>query len=66
MPRRPHLSSPQGPDRGWRIPPLPGHAAHAFAGAAILEEIDGPTGFVLWQSLRDVHLWASTPPAERA
>jgi tetratricopeptide (TPR) repeat protein len=65
MPRTPPPTSPQGPDRAWRIPPVPGHAAHAFAGAAVLEELDGPTAFALWQAVRDVHLWASTPDAER-
>ncbi len=58
--RRPH------PDRRWRIPPVPAHASHSFAGAVVLEELSGPPGFALWQAFRDVQLWSLAPPRERA
>ncbi len=57
--RRPH------PDRRWRIPPVPAHASHSFAGAVILDELSGPPGFALWQAFRDVQLWSLAPPKER-
>lgn len=63
MPRK---SRAPDPDRRWRIPPIPAHASHSFAGAVLLEELSGPVGFALWQSFRDVQLWSLTPPRERA
>lgn len=54
------------PDRRWRIPPVPAHASHSFAGAVVLEELSGPSGFALWQAFRDVQLWSLAPPKERA
>ncbi len=53
-------------ERRWRIPPLPTHLSGAFAGMAVLEEVAGGMGLALWQSLRDVMLWASAPSAARA
>ncbi len=58
--RRPH------PDRRWRIPPVPAHASHSFAGAVVLEELSGPSGFALWQAFRDVQLWSLAQPKERS
>ncbi|HEX8273316.1 MAG TPA: hypothetical protein VF615_11805 [Longimicrobiaceae bacterium] len=54
------------PDRRWRIPPVPAHASHSFAGAVVLEELSGPAGFALWQAFRDVQLWSLAPPRERS
>ncbi len=54
------------PDRRWRIPPLPVHASHSFAGAVVLDELSGPPGFALWQAFRDVQLWSQAPPKERS
>lgn len=31
----------------------------------VLEEVEGNVGFVLWQLLRDTHLWAISSPTER-
>ena len=53
------------PDRRWRIPPVPAHASHSFAGAVVLDELSGPPGFALWQAFRDVQLWSLAPPKER-
>lgn len=54
------------PDRRWRIPPLPAHASHSFAGAVVLDELSGPPGFALWQAFRDVQLWSLASPRERS
>lgn len=62
MSRQPRRLSP---DRRWRLPPIPAHASHSFAGASLLEELSGTLGFALWQSFRDVQLWTSTPERER-
>lgn len=51
--------------RRWRTPPAITHSGEAFEGASILEEMSGQAGLVLWQSLRDVLLWASVDREER-
>lgn len=52
--------------RRWRTPPAITHGAEAYEGLAILEEVKGQLGFLLWQVGRDVALWASFPPEQRA
>jgi tetratricopeptide (TPR) repeat protein len=52
--------------RRWRVPPAIMHGPEALESAGILDELPGATGVILWQSLRDVTLWAGTPVAERA
>ncbi|HEU4557369.1 MAG TPA: tetratricopeptide repeat protein, partial [Longimicrobium sp.] len=51
--------------RRWRTPPAITHGAEAFEGLAILEEVKGQLGFLLWQVARDVALWATFPPEQR-
>ncbi len=51
--------------RRWRTPPAIMHGAEPFEGAGILDEVRGATGLLLWQSVRDVGLWASVEPEER-
>ncbi|HET6228530.1 MAG TPA: tetratricopeptide repeat protein, partial [Longimicrobiaceae bacterium] len=51
--------------RRWRTPPAITHGTEAFEGSGILDEIRGPLGLLLWQTLRDVTLWASFEPEER-
>ncbi|HEX8907201.1 MAG TPA: tetratricopeptide repeat protein [Longimicrobiaceae bacterium] len=51
--------------RRWRTPPAITSGAEAFEGLAVLEEIGGQLGFLLWQAARDVALWAGFPPEER-
>jgi tetratricopeptide (TPR) repeat protein len=51
--------------RRWRTPPAITHGSEAFEGAGILDEVRGPLALLLWQSLRDVSLWASFDPEER-
>lgn len=52
--------------RRWRTPPAITHGTEAFEGLAILEEVKGSLGLLLWQAMRDVTLWASVEPGERA
>jgi tetratricopeptide (TPR) repeat protein len=64
--RKPRLSPPvRRTRRRWRVPPAITHGDEAFEGAAILEEFQGRLGLVLWQSVRDVSLWASAPEDRR-
>lgn len=51
--------------RRWHIPPPLLHGSEALEGGQLLRELPGDYGVVLWQALRDVMLWAQTPPAER-
>src|SRR5256885_5518226 len=51
--------------RRWRPPPAITHGAEPFDGLAILEEVGGQLGFLLWQAARDVALWAEFTPEER-
>jgi tetratricopeptide (TPR) repeat protein len=51
--------------RRTRIPPAITRGAETLPGAPILDEVSGDLGVVLWRSVRNVTLWASTPPASR-
>ncbi|HSU17215.1 tetratricopeptide repeat protein [Longimicrobium sp.] len=51
--------------RRWRTPPAITTGAENFEGMAVLDEIGGPLGFLLWQAARDVVLWAGFTPEER-
>lgn len=66
MTRRRTAPTARKTSRRWHIPPPLLHGAEALEGGDVLEEIPGAVGGVLWQALRDVLLWAQTPPAERA
>lgn len=64
--RKPRLSPPvRRTRRRWRVPPAITHGEEAFEGGAVLEEVPGPLGLVLWQSLRDVSLWAGVEEEHR-
>jgi tetratricopeptide (TPR) repeat protein len=52
--------------RRWRTPPAILHGGEPFEGSAVLDEMHGPLGVLLFQVVRDVYLWGSTPPEERA
>jgi tetratricopeptide (TPR) repeat protein len=51
--------------RRWRTPPAITHGNEPFEGLAVLEEVGGPLGFLLWQASRDVTLWAVMGPDDR-
>lgn len=57
--------APAGYRRRWRLPPPPPGGAELLEGGGILEEVEGPLGLLLWQCMRDVALWASTPSERR-
>jgi tetratricopeptide (TPR) repeat protein len=52
--------------RRWRTPPAILHGGEAFEGAAVLDEMEGALGVLLFQLARDVYVWATTPPENRA
>lgn len=69
MPQSLLAPRPRRTTRLWRIPPAllrNSTTSEAFEGESILAEFRGDAGFVIWQCYRDVLLWASTPPKERA
>jgi len=52
--------------RRWCVPPaLQQEPGELLEGAGVLDELPTAVGMVLWQSLRDVTLWASLPDEER-
>lgn len=51
--------------RRWRVPPAPLQGNGQLEGIAILSELPGDTGGLLWQALRAVTLWAGVPTARR-
>lgn len=59
------MSDPVSYSRRWRLPPPYLSESEAMEGAAMLEEFRGPLGLLLWQSVRDVTLWALTPVERR-
>ncbi|HEX6368793.1 MAG TPA: tetratricopeptide repeat protein [Longimicrobium sp.] len=58
---------PRKPRRRWRwhVPPALMHGGESLEGAQVLDEVQGPLGLLLWETYRDVALWASTAPEER-
>jgi tetratricopeptide (TPR) repeat protein len=51
--------------RRQRVPPALTRGAERVDALAILEEVPGDLGLLLWRSVRNVALWASTPPEAR-
>jgi tetratricopeptide (TPR) repeat protein len=51
--------------RRTRAPAALTRGGETLAGAPLLDEVRGDLGVVLWRSLRNVNLWALTPPAHR-
>jgi tetratricopeptide (TPR) repeat protein len=64
--RRPD-SKPKRPRARWRwhVPPAILHGQEALEGTELLDEVEGHLGLALWQSLRDVTLWASFDPLDQ-
>ena len=56
---------PEKAVRHWHLLPPLTHGGEPLEGAATLHEVPGPAGVLLWQALRDVLLWAETPPPDR-
>jgi tetratricopeptide (TPR) repeat protein len=51
--------------RRWRTPPAILHGGEAFEGVAVLDEVATPLGLLMFQIIRDVYLWGTTPPESR-
>ena len=65
----PQSGTPRKPRRRWRwhVPPALVHGNETLEGTDMLEEFSGAVGMALWQSARDVTLWAGArEPQERA
>lgn len=58
---------PRKPRRRWRwhVPPALVHGGESLEGAQVLDEVQGPLGLLLWETYRDVALWAATAPEDR-
>ena len=58
---------PRKPRRRWRwhVPPARVGGGESLEGAQVLDEVQGPLGLLLWETYRDVALWASTPAEDR-
>ncbi|MBW3571729.1 MAG: tetratricopeptide repeat protein [Gemmatimonadetes bacterium] len=58
---------PRKPRRRWRwhVPPALVHGGESLEGAQVLDEVQGPLGLLLWETYRDVALWAATDPELR-
>ncbi len=57
---------PARPSRRQRVPPALTRGLEPFDGLAVLEEVPGDLGVLLWRSARNVALWAATPLEARA
>lgn len=65
----PQSGTPRKPRRRWRwhVPPALVHGNETLEGSELLDEFSGSAGLALWQSVRDVSLWAGArEPEERA
>lgn len=47
----------------WHVPPALVHGNETLEGTEMLEEFSGAVGLALWQSMRDVTLWAAAREA---
>ena len=61
----PPRSARRAAPRRLRAPPALVRGSEALPASAILDELPGGVGVVLWSSARNVALWAATPPARR-
>jgi tetratricopeptide (TPR) repeat protein len=59
------MSARRPTTRQWRIPPAPDFSSNGLPGLGVLEETGGELGGLLWRSLRAVHAWGATVPADR-
>lgn len=61
----PPAASPAARRRPFRVLPPVTRGSESLEGALLLEEVTGDAGVILWQSLRNVMLWAAAPPEAR-
>lgn len=62
---KPHPRRPRRLSRPWIVPPGLLMQGEPFEGYFVLEETRDELGLLLWQSLRDVEVWAMAEPEER-
>lgn len=62
---RPRSARKAAPRR-TRVPPALTRGREPMPASGILDEVAGELGVVLWRSVRNVLLWADTPPSRRA
>jgi tetratricopeptide (TPR) repeat protein len=53
------------PRRRWHVPPALTHGFESLDGVTVLDEVEGELGLLLWETYRDVVVWAGTPVRER-
>lgn len=61
-----HLKKARGRSRPWIVPPGLLVQGEPFEGFNVLDERRDELGLLLWQSLRDVEVWAMAPAHQRA
>lgn len=59
------MITPRPYQRRWRLPTPYVRDAEPLEAAGVLDEVSGPLGLLLWQSVRDAALWAMTPAEAR-
>lgn len=64
--RKPHPDTKRRFPRPWVVPPGLLLLNEPFEGFNVLDEVRNELGVLLWQSLRDVDLWALSHPDARA
>ncbi|HEX6913139.1 MAG TPA: hypothetical protein VF142_22200 [Longimicrobium sp.] len=62
---RPRNTRPPSLSRPWIVPPGLLVQGEPFEGYHVLDETRDELGVLLWQSLRDVEVWAMSPPEQR-
>jgi tetratricopeptide (TPR) repeat protein len=62
---KPHPRRTRRHSRPWIVPPGLLMQGEPFEGYYVLEETRDELGLLLWQSLRDVEIWAMAEPEER-
>lgn len=62
---KPHPRRPRRRARPWIVPPGLLVQGEPFEGYHVLDETRDELGLLLWQSLRDVEVWAMAEPNER-
>ena len=64
--KKPHPETKRRSPRPWVVPPGLLLQDEPFEGYHVLDETRSELGLLLWQSLRDVDLWAAARPEARA
>jgi tetratricopeptide (TPR) repeat protein len=62
---KPHPRKTRALSRPWIVPPGLLVQGEPFEGYHVLDETRDELGVLLWQSLRDVEVWAMSPPDQR-